>query len=310
MSAITATSPAETHQAWEFEKPTCNEIVVGVDGSVESITALNTAAALARSRHCPLHAVSVLPPYPSYQINAGNEKSRENIDQLRTTLRLSELSQLLRSLEPSYNWTHEVVIGRPAREIVSIAERRGASLIVIGRRKHSTMDRVLGGETTLQVMRLSSVPVIAVERELQSVHTVVAAIDFSPSSVHAAKVALELIRASGGGTLYLAYVEATQELIVNEFMLPAETRFPGDIVVWFRRLTGSLESHAGIHIEPAVLCGKPGTAILEFAERVGADMIAAGSHGHGRLERFLLGSVSSGLVRNASCPVTVVPPGR
>jgi nucleotide-binding universal stress UspA family protein len=227
----TAVSPTGSEQVWEYETPVRNEIVVGVDGSVESIAALNTAATIARARQCSLHAVSVLPPYPSYHINPGSDKSSENVDELRITLRLSEMSQLIRSLEPSYNWTHEVVIGRAWRELVSIAERRYASMIVVGRRKHSAMDRLLGGETTLQVMRTSPVPVLAVEREFERVHTAVVAVDFSESSVHAAKTALDMLRAFGSGSLYLVYVEPLADPSSNELKLPAETRFPGDVVV-------------------------------------------------------------------------------
>jgi len=304
-----ATSPgAATDQAWEYENPLCGGIVVGVDGSTQSITALNTAAAIARVKHCSLHAVSVLPPYPSYQINPGSGESRENVDHLRRTLREGELAEVLRALEPGYNWTHEVAIGRAARELASIAEHRGADLIVAGRRKHSPVDRMLGGETTLQIMRTSSIPVLAVEAEIQRVRTAVVAVDFSPSSVRAAKMALDLVRLSGTGSLYLVFVEPPAELLANEFMLPAETRFPGDIVVWFRRLTTSLGPHQGILVEPVVLGGTAVASVIDFADRVGADLIAAGSHSHGRFERFLLGSVSTGLVRNASCPVVVTPP--
>src|SRR5690349_7190315 len=125
-----ATSSAGSAQAWEFESPLCGGIVAGVDGSAQSVAALNTAAAIARVKHCSLHVVSVLPPYPSYQINPGSEESRDNVDHLRKTLREGELADILRALEPGYNWTHEVAIGRPARELASIAEHRGADLIV------------------------------------------------------------------------------------------------------------------------------------------------------------------------------------
>jgi nucleotide-binding universal stress UspA family protein len=47
-------------QSWEFEKPVRGGVVVGVDGSRESVAALNTAATIARIKRCALHAVSVL----------------------------------------------------------------------------------------------------------------------------------------------------------------------------------------------------------------------------------------------------------
>jgi nucleotide-binding universal stress UspA family protein len=49
------------------------------------------------------------------------------------------------------------------------------------------------------------------------------------------------------------------------------------------------------------------TAIIEESEKNGADMIMLGSHGHGALFHLLVGSVSEGVIRQASCPVIIVP---
>ena len=45
---------------------------------------------------------------------------------------------------------------------------------------------------------------------------------------------------------------------------------------------------------------------LALAEEVGAEMIFIGSHGRVSIERFLLGSTSEVVVREARCPVMVV----
>jgi nucleotide-binding universal stress UspA family protein len=309
MIAQATDSCAQGSIAWEYEKQIQGGIVVGVDGSRESIAALNTAAAAARLRRCPLHIVSVLPRTPARELNSETRTSSICAEDLRISRRLAEVNELLRSLEPARDWSCEVTVGRPARDLAAIAERRSADLIVIGRRRHGPMDRVLGSETPLQVMRMSSLPVLAVESEIENPRTIVAAVDFSSSSVRAAACALEMLKARGSGRLYLVFVEPPADLIANQFMLESETRFPGDVVVWFRRFTDSLGAHAGVFVEPVVLSGRTVAAVSEFAERVGADLIAAGSHSHGRFERFLLGSVSTGLVRDAGCPVLVVPPG-
>lgn len=306
MITANASPDTVTAQSWEYEATVPGGIVVGVDGSKESIAALNTAAAIARARRCSLHAVTVLQPFPSYKLNPGVEKSSEDVNQLRAALRDSELAQIMRALEPQSDWTHHAVVGRPARELSFAADRRGAELLVVGRHRHGAIDRVLGGETTLQIMRMSTVPVLAVDTDLDLAHTVVAAVDFSQSSIRAAKTALRLMGSSG--TLYMVFVEPPAELLPNGFALPEEARFPGDAVALFRRFADGLGKHPGILAEPVVLSGRPVSAIVQFAERVGADLITTGSHGHGKVERFLLGSVSTGLVRNANCGVLVVPP--
>jgi nucleotide-binding universal stress UspA family protein len=50
----------------------------------------------------------------------------------------------------------------------------------------------------------------------------------------------------------------------------------------------------------------PAHAILDFAEKSDADHIVLGAAGKGVMKSFLLGSVSSEVVRKAYCPVTVV----
>ena len=47
--------------------------------------------------------------------------------------------------------------------------------------------------------------------------------------------------------------------------------------------------------------------ILHEAGEQQADMIIMGSHGHGALYDLLVGSVTHGVIKKASCPVVVVP---
>ncbi|HLL21428.1 MAG TPA: universal stress protein [Kofleriaceae bacterium] len=55
----------------------------------------------------------------------------------------------------------------------------------------------------------------------------------------------------------------------------------------------------------ARLGDKPAKEILELAEEVGADLIVVGSHGLTGVERFLVGSTSERIVREAGCSVEI-----
>lgn len=59
-------------------------------------------------------------------------------------------------------------------------------------------------------------------------------------------------------------------------------------------------------ITTAAIEGKPKSVILKEAETFGADLIIVGSHGHGIIERFLLGSVSLAVALHAKCSVEIV----
>ena len=50
--------------------------------------------------------------------------------------------------------------------------------------------------------------------------------------------------------------------------------------------------------------------ILEEAERLEAEVIIMGSHGHGALYDLIVGSVTEGVLRKAKCPVLVLPSKR
>lgn len=52
--------------------------------------------------------------------------------------------------------------------------------------------------------------------------------------------------------------------------------------------------------------GDPKSQILDVAKEWKADMIVVGSHGRTGLNRFLMGSVSQGVVNHAHCSVEVV----
>ena len=66
------------------------------------------------------------------------------------------------------------------------------------------------------------------------------------------------------------------------------------------------EKNPSLAVSTTVIEGKPKSVILEEAEAFGADLIIVGSHGHGILERFLLGSVSLAVALHAKCSVEIV----
>ena len=55
-----------------------------------------------------------------------------------------------------------------------------------------------------------------------------------------------------------------------------------------------------------VRLGDPGGEIVNFAERLGADLIVMPSHGRNGIPRLLIGSVAERVVRLAHCPVLVL----
>jgi len=62
-----------------------------------------------------------------------------------------------------------------------------------------------------------------------------------------------------------------------------------------------------VDVTAMLVPGEAVAKILQEAERLGADWIVLGSHGHGALYNLLAGSVCQGVVHKAKRPVVIVP---
>ena len=62
----------------------------------------------------------------------------------------------------------------------------------------------------------------------------------------------------------------------------------------------------GLEFERRIEVGEPGPTICAVASEIGADVIVMGSHGHGWLQRVLIGSVSTHVLHHADRAVLVI----
>lgn len=70
------------------------------------------------------------------------------------------------------------------------------------------------------------------------------------------------------------------------------------------RLESAHGSKVGVH--GVIAKGHPKEAILDEADKWGADLVVLGSHGYRGWQRFLLGSVSQAVASHANCSVEIV----
>ena len=66
-----------------------------------------------------------------------------------------------------------VAVGEPKREIVKIANDRGADVIVVGVHGRNAIDRLVFGSTTSAIIRAATCPVLAVRRPERAVRRAV-----------------------------------------------------------------------------------------------------------------------------------------
>lgn len=70
--------------------------------------------------------------------------------------------------------------------------------------------------------------------------------------------------------------------------------------------SGAPLREAGLEVQTKVRFGHSAGEILQELEEGEYDMVVMGSHGHGVLGGFLLGSVSDRVAHHAKCPVLIV----
>ena len=139
---------------------------------------------------------------------------------------------------------------------------------------------------------------------------ILAAIDFSPTSSEALRVAEELTAACEG-QLWLVHVAAPDPGFVGYDVGPQTVR--DSRAHMLHKEHGQLQKLAsalrmkGLDTLSLLIQGPTVKKILEEAERLEVDTIVIGSHGHGTFMKMLLGSVSGGVLKASKIPVMIVP---
>ena len=276
-------------------------LLVGATGEPSSVGALHVAAALAKRGNASVHVLTVCTPFP-HSITMSDLSSPPMMDEENRRAALAGVKAQLENLPEAKPWTVHAVVGWPAEAIVAEAERWPASLIVLGRGEHHAWDRLFGPETAIAVARRSRAPVLAVVPAARKAPSrVLAAIDFTESSVNAAKLAARLMVPNG--TLILAHVSAFAETHAKKGSLP--DLYEVGVEDRLAECQSEIQQATGHSVETVLLSGEVVNHLVEHAAHEGCDLIAVGGHRQGLVDRLLIGSVRSGVLRSAKCSVLI-----
>ena len=206
-----------------------------------------------------------------------------------------------------------VLTGDPATRILETAA--DADLIVMATHGRGAVGRVWRGGVADAVARRASPPTLVVRAPDQSVATpvvsrLVVPLDGSALSEAAIPVAAELARQIGVG---LHLVRVAEPPVIWESVaggsLPGGTyegTFAGELERAGTYLTGQERHITGgdLAVSSESRYGSPADEIL--LGLVPGDMVVMSTHGRGGLRRWVLGSVTERLVREAPVPVMIV----
>ena len=288
-------------------------VLLAADGSALAGNAARVALAVAEHLGATMQVVSVvdsrgvaIPPPLDVAVALADDVIGPAVhDEQASDVR----SKLAAELDTDIDWPVRVTLGAPSAEIARCATDKRAGLLVLGLRHHGALGRALQDQTAVHVMRRAPCPVLAVAPSLRSLpRQIVVGVDFGPSSEAAARVALDML--APDGTLTLAYVsnvfvQASEDGERRIHALGVEAAFDA--------LVNRLDAAPNVGIVRTIVAPpEPGRSaadqLLALCERTHADLIAIGTRRHGRVERWLLGSVATDVVRAGGVSVLTVPP--
>lgn len=282
-------------------------VLVATDGAPASHESLfNAARLVGRVLSAPIEVVGVCEPTPAVAAGVDVIAAPVEFDEMRRTSMLEDIRRtvsIAATGDPA--WPTDAKIGSPSRTLADEARRRAASMLVMGIGRHNPLDRLFGTETTLATLRESSVPVLAVGMNFPVAPSqAIVGMDFSAASMHAARLAMMLIGVEG--KLTIVHVRPRFEHPSADWQA-WDADYGRTLPPLFEQVRQHLDPESKAHIETVAVRGDPAPAILAFAQQSNAELIALGTQRHGFIERLIVGSVATRVMRTARCAVLAVP---
>lgn len=205
-----------------------------------------------------------------------------------------------------------VIEGDPFARLNEVAVESGAQLIVAGDYKRTLVRRFVAETTIERLVRISSTPVLIVRsayagpyrKAIVGVETEAREEALALGSLLGAAAPREILfvhafdPVQGGqlrrAGLTRANVEAHKRQLVD------------NIRASLKRAAFAADAEK---VSIKVVEGDPVDAIEAVAEGAAADLVVATTHARGGLARFLIGSVTSGLIRRGTLDFLIIPPG-
>jgi nucleotide-binding universal stress UspA family protein len=284
-----------------------SKIIVGVDESPGSDDAIALASSLAGMTGAQLVLVNVYAydPHPNRASNPEYERYVRD-DSLALLKRLwkvhGENAELMAVPSPS-----------PARGLHEFAADTDAALIVVGSTHTGRAGRVLPGSTAERLLHGSPCPIAVAPKEYAN-HTpsepAIVGCGFD-GSVAARNALATAHRIAGAQDARLRVIRVFRPLAYDA---PPQKGVPMGGITYNDQLRDRAEEEldeavAALEGEPRgerfFAVGDPGKTLAEASEEL--DLLVLGSRGYGPLHAVLVGGVAGRVVRDAACPVIVLP---
>ena len=292
-------------------------VLCALDFSGASRSALREAADLAERSHASLHLLHVNPLFRArLAYTAGSEHEGGFSDRVHAFV--DDVLGAADAFEVLGPVVHESRGQTPADGVLHYADSVGADLIVMGTHGRHGLEHILLGSVAAETLRRSTVPVLVVperaERTEPGPHSpVLVGVDFSDHSgpslasaqslagAYMAPLAVAHVRDVPPDTVFGTPENHPRPLSPSRGLVSREAAHEA-----LDALLGTA-GVAGRPIEQHVVPGRPAHELAGLARRTRAGLLVVGTHGRRGWDRLRLGSVAEEVVREAPCPVLVVP---
>jgi nucleotide-binding universal stress UspA family protein len=284
------------------------KVLVAYDGSERADAALDDLRRAGLPSDAQIKVLSVvenwLPPPSGLEII-------EHIDRDQEYLALARRGGIrLVSMEPGWDVRSESGAGSPGTVIVEKADEWGADLIVVGSHGRMALGQFFFGSVSQMVLHEARCSVRVARGRIEEPATPVRLI-IGVDGSKGAEAAVEAVAAR-------KWPAGSEARIVNATWATPQTsshRMVSPIAKWILEEkvrvkktiyeAASKLSAAALRTDVVEKEEEPKRLLIAEAESWGADCIFVGARGMGRIDRFLLGSVSSAVAARAHCSVEV-----
>lgn len=283
-------------------------IIVGVDGSLESIRAASLAWHIAQAAGTRLLMVYAVPEVWAPGGLAPLINSPDVVGVLVSNVRRHVDAALGAEIPLAVREALVARTGSPGVVLEEIARESGASLIVVGGRHHGVLARGLGGSTAHHLVRTAPVPVLVVDESIRAPRRMLVATDLSAATGPTVATAAMYADLLDARLRFLHVVEPAKfptvvplQYDMAEFEKRSRAQFE-------RLLDADLPGVAGE--DRVVRRGLADEEIAEEATAWQADVTVIGSHGKGWIDRLLIGSTTERLLNRLPTSLLVIPINR
>ncbi|HZL06009.1 MAG TPA: universal stress protein [Coriobacteriia bacterium] len=229
------------------------------------------------------------------------------VDEVRDQLQAK--AEVLRSAGLSVEV--RVPTGDPFESIVALATEAGVDAVVAGSHAKRLMTQLVAGSVSERLLRDAPVPMLLTRFDLlrnqqdpsklleRFGEKILVPTDFSLSASRAFTEAMSLPRQSVG-TLYLLHV-------IDGDLTGDKLRRNEEGAEFHLRNLQAMAAQEGIPTSVVIRRGDVQRVVLEELDERRATGVITGTRGRNAIQEAVLGSVSQTLLRQASCPVMIVP---